>query len=302
VLANAVIAGAEKSGTTSLFRSLSEHPDVSSSSVKETRYFQPIMYGQDLEPLSVYGAYFAGAGSEAVRLEGTPRYLYGGRPLAARMHEVLGPEARILLVLREPVARFESFFVFQKARLRIAPEIDVEAYLAHAEALTDAERADQANHAWLAFAGGCYADYLPAWHDVFGDHLRVLFFDNLLKDTANTLREVAVFLAIDPGAFSSYELASENRTTAYKRAGFQKIALGLNDRFERFFRRHYKLKERLRAGYYRVNGRGARERVADPVKAMLRTRYEEPNRRLAEQLTGMGVGLPAWLDPKHSSA
>ena len=91
---------------------------------------------------------------------------------------------------------------------------------------------------------------------MFGDHLHVLFFDNLLKDTAATLREVATFLAIDPGAFPSYEFASENRTTAYKRAGFQKIALGLNDRFERFFRRHYKLKERLRAAYYRVNGRG----------------------------------------------
>lgn len=295
MLANAVIAGAEKSGTTSLFRSLSEHPDVAASTLKETRYFQPIMYGHELEPLSVYETYFAGAGSEAVRLEGTPRYLYGGRPLAQGMREVLGPEARVLMVLREPVARFESFFVFQKARLRIPSEIDVEAYLARADALTDAERADPENHAWLAFPGGCYADYLPAWHDVFGDHLHVLFFDNLVKDTASTLREVATFLGIDRGAFPSYEFASENRTTAYKRAGFQRVALGLNDRFERFFRRHYKLKERLRAAYYRVNGRGTRERVADPVKAMLRTRYEEPNRRLAEQLSGMGVALPAWL-------
>lgn len=301
MLANAVIAGAEKSGTTSLFRSLSEHPDVAPSTVKETRYFQPIMYGKPLEPVAVYEAYFAGAGSEPVRLEGTPRYLYGGRPLAERMREVLGPEARIVMVLREPIARFESFFTFQKARLRIAPEIDVEAYLARADALTDAERADPANHAWLAFPGGCYADYLQAWRDVFGDQVLVLFFENLLKDTASTLREVATFLAIDPEAYPSYEFASENRTTGYKRAGFQKIALRLNDRFERFFRRHYKLKERLRAAYYRVNGRGARERVGDPVKAMLHARYEEPNRRLAGQLTGMGVALPTWLAEYRSA-
>jgi hypothetical protein len=302
VLASAVIAGAEKSGTTSLFRSLSEHPDVGVATVKETRYFQPIMYGNELEPLSVYEAYFADTGDATVRLEATPRYLYGGRPLAERMREVLGPDARILMVLREPVARFESFFEFQKARLRIGPEVDVEAYLARADALTAAERAEPANHAWLAFPGGCYADYLPAWHDVFGDHLHVLFFDDLLKDTANVLRAVATFLAIDPGAFPSYEFSSENRTTGYKRAGFQKVALGVNDRFERFFRRHYKLKERVRAAYYRVNGRGGRERVSEPVKAMLQARYEAPNRRLAEQLATMGVALPPWLDSERASA
>jgi sulfotransferase family protein len=302
VIANAVIAGAEKSGTTSLFRSLSEHPDVSASTVKETRYFQPLMYGHELEPLSVYEQYFAGAGHQAIRLEATPRYLYGGRVVAQRMHEVLGPEARIVMALREPVARFESFFTFQKARLRIEPDIDVAAYLARADALTPEERNDPANHVWLAYPGGCYADFLPAWHDVFGEHLYVLFFDELVKDTASQLRAVALFLGIDPEAFPSYAFASENRTTAYKRAGFQKIALGLNDRFERFFRRHYKLKDRLRAAYYRVNGRGARERVADPVKAMLRARYEEPNRRLAEQLVAMGVALPPWLDPQYSNA
>ena len=77
MIANAVIAAAEKAGTTSLFRSLSEHPQVAPASVKETRYFQPILYGQPLEPLPVYESYFRDAGDAPIRMEATPRYLRG---------------------------------------------------------------------------------------------------------------------------------------------------------------------------------------------------------------------------------
>ena len=298
MIANAVIAAAEKAGTTSLFRSLSEHPEVAAASVKETRYFQPLLYGKPLEPISVYESYFDGAGDAPIRLEATPRYLYGGRAVAERMREVLGPDARVLMVLREPVARFVSFFEFQKARLRIPADVTADEYLARSDAMTDADFADPANHAWFAFRGGCYADWLPEWQQVFGDHLLVVFFEHLVEDTEPTLRTVAAFLGIDPDAFPEYELASENRTTGYKRAGFQRLALGLNDRFERFFRRHYKLKERLRAVYYRINGRGVREVVPESVRARLRERYEEPNRRLAEQLAG--ARLPEWLSAQYS--
>lgn len=293
MIANAVIAAAEKAGTTSLFRSLSEHPEVAPASVKETRYFQPILYGQQLEPVSVYESYFEGAGDAPIRMEATPRYLYGGRALAETMREVLGPDAKVLMIFREPVTRFASFFEFQKARLRIPADITAEDYLVRSDTMTDADFRDPANHAWLGFRGGCYANWLPDWQAVFGDHLRVVFFERLIDDTEGTLRSVAEFLGIDPDRFPSYELSSENRTTGYRRAGFQKLALGLNDRFERFLRRHYKLKERMRAAYYRLNGRRVKEDVPESVRALLRERYDEPNRRLAPLL--VGTRLPDWL-------
>ena len=48
---DAIIAGVNKAGTTSLFVSLSTHPDVAPSSIKETRYFLPARYGQSLPPV-----------------------------------------------------------------------------------------------------------------------------------------------------------------------------------------------------------------------------------------------------------
>jgi len=58
---DAVIAGVNKAGTTSLFVSLAEHPDVVASAIKETRYFLPARYGEPLEPRSVWDGYFAAA-------------------------------------------------------------------------------------------------------------------------------------------------------------------------------------------------------------------------------------------------
>lgn len=299
LLANAVIVGVEKAGTTSLFRSMSEHPEVAPSSVKETRYFQPLLYGGALEPVDVYASYFEAATSEPVRLEATPRYFQGGQPVARAMNEILGG-FRALLVLREPVARFASAFDFQKARLRIPEDITANEYLDRAEAMTDADFIDPANHAWFAVRGGRYADWFPAWHDALGDRLLVISFEELLADTPSTLREVATFLGIDPEAYPSHEFAYENRTTAYKRAGLQKLALGVNDRFERFFRRHYGLKERLRGAYYRLNGAAARRATLTPaVRERLEEIYVEPNARLAQQLTTAGIALPTWLESRR---
>ena len=132
--------------------------------------------------------------------------------------------------------------------------------------------------------------------DAFGDRLHVVFFEQLMANPGTVLRDVAAFLAIDPERFDSEALSSENRTTGFKNRGFQRLALAINNRFERFLRRHYKLKDALRSAYYRVNGRKATEHVPEAVLHRVRERYAEPNARLAEQLRAMGVtDEPEWL-------
>ena len=81
---DAIIAGVNKAGTTSLFVSLSTHPHLAPSAIKEARYFLPARYGQPLEPFSVYEDYFRDAPGP-VHLEATPNYFYGGAAVAAAM-------------------------------------------------------------------------------------------------------------------------------------------------------------------------------------------------------------------------
>jgi hypothetical protein len=57
-LANLIIAGINKAGSTSLFHYLSAHPDVSGSIDKETCYFLPLLYSESLAPIAEYEAQF----------------------------------------------------------------------------------------------------------------------------------------------------------------------------------------------------------------------------------------------------
>jgi hypothetical protein len=298
---DAVIAGVNKAATTSLFVSLSTHPDVAPSSIKETGYFLPARYGEPLAPASVWDGYFAGEGDARVRLEATPSYFYGGARVAAAVQERL-VNPRVLLVFREPVSRAISFFIYQKVRLRFPADYPIEEYLAVADRLSDDDFLDPDNERYMAFRGGCYADYLPGWLEVLGPaRIDVIDFSALVQDPAGTLRSTAEWLGLDPARFPAGAASSENRTTGFKSKGFQRIALAGNDRLERVLRRHPEAKRRLRALYYRLNGRSTDEAVPDRVRAELSARYEEPNARLAQQLDDAGLSRPAWLSDQTSS-
>lgn len=300
--ADAVIAGVNKAGTTSLFVSLSTHPDVAPSAIKETRYFLPARYGQPLEPLSVYRDYFRDAGDRPVHLEATPSYFYGGHPVATRIAQDL-VDPHVVLVLREPVARAISFFTYQKVRLRFPADLSITEYLDRADQLTDADFDHPENERYMAFRGGCYADFLPDWLDRFGTRrLHVVWFEELVADQMRVLTSLAAWLGLDPARFPAEALSSENRTTGYRNAQLQRLALAGNDRLERLLRRHPDAKRKLRGLYYRVNGKATRDEIPRAVREQLAARYREPNARLARQLEAAAIPPPSWLAAGARSA
>ncbi|MBK5287410.1 MAG: sulfotransferase domain-containing protein [Acidimicrobiia bacterium] len=292
---DAIIAGVNKAGTTSLFVSLSEHPDVVPSAVKESRYFLPARYGHPLEPVSAWDALFAAA-DRPVRLEATPSYFYGGSDVANAMQMTL-TNPKIVLVLREPVARAISFFEYQKIRLRLPQDLGIEAYLASADALADADFANPDNEKYMAVRGGRYADWLPEWWEVLGrDGVKIVWFDDLVADGAAVLHDVATWLGLEPDRLSDAGLRSENRTTPFRNARLQRLALAFNDGSERILRRVPGVKRRLRSWYFALNGRSKEPgAVPDSVWAGLAERFVEPNQRLGALLDDAGLARPAWL-------
>jgi hypothetical protein len=114
------------------------------------------------------------------------------------------------------------------------------------------------------------------------------------------LTDTVTWLGLDPGRLPDDALSSENRTMAYKSKGFQRVALGFNDRFERVLRRYPGMKRRLRALYFRVNGRAPGSEIGDDVRAELAVRFRGPNERLYQLLSSAGLSVPDWLAASRS--
>ena len=105
-----IIAGAQKCGTTSLHRYLSAHPRLFlPRRPQELHYFD--FDANFKKGIDWYAAYFVGAGNGQKIGQTSPLYLYDER-VPARIAETL-PDARIIVLLRDPVARAYSHYWHQ---------------------------------------------------------------------------------------------------------------------------------------------------------------------------------------------
>lgn len=109
-----IVIGAQKAATTSLFEYLRHHPDVFVPDFKETNFF--IAEGNWARGLNWYESLFAEAARRGVAHLGdvSPGYtmfpIFSGAP--ARIATVV-PEAKLVYVVREPVARMRSHYLQQ---------------------------------------------------------------------------------------------------------------------------------------------------------------------------------------------
>jgi hypothetical protein len=295
-LPNLVIAGVAKAGTTSLFRYLGQHPDVCPSSVKESRYFTGLRYGEPLPPLTAYTRLFAHCSGSRYRMEATPGYFPGGG-VVARAVDGLLPDSRVVVSFRDPVQRCWSWYRFVRSTARIPKELSFTAYL---DRCTELHR-DGADHLrehqpFWGLGGGCYGRWIDDWLEVFGERLRVEFFEDLVVRPEAVTEGLCRWLGVDTTPCAGFAYHVENRTVQYKNRGLQRLALTLNRGGETYFGRHPGLKRALRGAYYRMNADTGTERLDPGSRERLMAFYAPHNERLATSLAEAGRDrLPAWL-------
>lgn len=104
-----VIIGTSKGGTTSLYTLLSKHPEIIPADRKELQY-----YGTNYRKgLNWYKAFFPLKSKLNGKITGeaTPYYLY--HPLAPELLKRDSPNAKLIVMLREPVTRAYSHYQMQ---------------------------------------------------------------------------------------------------------------------------------------------------------------------------------------------
>jgi hypothetical protein len=201
MLPSFVVVGAKRAGTSSLYQYLVRHPGVLSCAMgKGTHYF-------DVNFSRGWGWYrssFPLAGRDGITGEASPYYMF--HPLApARMAAAL-PEARVIVVLRDPVERAWSHYQNER-RLGAEPLSFEDAIAAEPERLAgEAERmlADPGyqsfawrHHSYLA--RGRYGEQLERLYELFPPaQVLVLQSEALLADPNQALESLWRFLGLAP--------------------------------------------------------------------------------------------------------
>jgi hypothetical protein len=293
-----IIGGAHKAGTTSLYTYLSWHPDVCASAIKETHFFsQGIKRHEHIATQSNYEDFFKHCHEKKINLESSPEYLYGRESCAHLIKDTL-PNVKLIFILRNPVEKIFSSYKHRKKKLLIPADTIFDSYASefyHFNSIDDIPT-DELNPGYELIEG-CYANYLKAWFDVFGnDKIRVLFFDNLANSPHSVLVETCKFLGLDDNHFFGKDFEIENQSVSYRSKLLQSLAVKAFVTIETIIRKNYWLKKMLRNIYYAANAKKSDESMSSQTSEMLNAIYTVHNKELAALLRSYGYAdLPTWL-------
>ncbi len=179
--------GAGKAGTSWLHDMLRQHPQLYLPSVKEVHYFNDVSYeGDDVtnpnfsKPLSWYFGCFAGAEAGQLCGEISPSYIWS-RTAPERIHNV-APDVRIIAMLRNPIQRTFSAYLFGQQKGEIASNVSFERALEEFDHLV---------------SRSLYCQNLRRYFELFPrQQIKVVFDHELLADPRTVLADVQRFIGV----------------------------------------------------------------------------------------------------------
>jgi hypothetical protein len=195
-LPNFLIIGAQKSGTTSLYNYLKQHPQVWMSPVKEPHFFayegQAAPMPSMVTTLSDYQALFTRVGDAVAVGEASTSYLHTEQ--AARRIRYYLPNVRLIAILRHPAERAFSNWLHNRRSgvesLSFTGALRAEKQRLREEAYVDRTYQHK----------GYYHRHLARYLGLFPrDHISICLFDDLTRDPDGLMRTLFEFLGVETG-------------------------------------------------------------------------------------------------------
>lgn len=210
-----LIIGAQKAGTSALFKMIARHPQVLAPEVKELHFFD--RDDQYAQGPAHYWDQFPQAplrGERMTTFEATPAYLFVPQ-VAARIHEHL-PNAQLVVVLRDPVKRaYSAWNMFRDFR---TDPVHGHLYDARTfeQAVTDELGGADVRWEHRYLARGRYAEQLQRYFDLFGrERITVVKYTSLKDDPAEVLVRVCSAVGLAPHDFDEAALRVKDNVRAY---------------------------------------------------------------------------------------
>lgn len=228
---NVIIGGAPRSGTTFLCEALSKHPNVfiPRPFIPEPKVCLTAHPDGTAGLLSRYRGYYEAAPPRAVRVEKTANYFENDE---ARTRIVgLLPEVKLIFLLREPVARAYSNWLWSRKNgletLSFAEAIQLEGKRASP---FPPERSHVRPFDYMA--RGRYGTLAEAWLNDFGrERVAFYLFERARDRPADFIADIQRFVGVVPRSWEELHADKINSTDSEIDTLDPKVALALRERF-----------------------------------------------------------------------
>ncbi len=213
-----IIIGANRSGSTSLYHYLGEHPEIAKSKIKMVGYFLDPKYSKGNIPVanyfkeendqSIYSKQFE-ASSSSYFLEATPDYLYseGTIEKIVAFKKKFNIKIKLICLIRNPVDRYVSLYK-NIIKLNLLPQKTT------FESTYNQQEASYKAPLWKSIKMmGFYSNFLKEYSKSFTkNELKVVSFDRLSKEPRILLNELVSWVGLSEGHMqkSSFDIFNKS--------------------------------------------------------------------------------------------
>jgi len=217
---NFLLVGAMKSGTTSLYNYLNEHPQIYMPRIKEPKFFtssallkkenfnnkflRPNAHGP-INNFEDYKSLYSNINNEIAIGETSPQYLFTYETTIPLIKKYLG-DLKIILILRNPINRAYSAYKHNRRYNLHAPHLNEKLNFIDALKIEDA-RIKTRNFPIMYFykSMGLYYDQVKSYKDNFSQ-VFVCKFEDLETDPLSLMKNIYSFLEVDHNFMPNVEI------------------------------------------------------------------------------------------------
>lgn len=211
---NLFCVGTSRAGTTTLARCLERSPDVCLSAVKETNYFSSFSKAVALNGVAedIYELFFPNWNDQKIIADFTTTYL--SSKIAATLIHNYNPEAKIIILLRDPVERALSDFYYLKDAHK-APSI----YQFFNDGITNYSENSVESSSWYSaekmLRRGLYVEDVARYKQLFSSNVKIIEFERF-SNLSELLEDVCSFIGVPANRAMFPRAGSEKENSAVR--------------------------------------------------------------------------------------
>lgn len=184
ILPRFLVVGGQKCGTTWLSQMLEAHPEIClPKGCKETLFFAEFYH----KGIDWYARYFEHCRSDQIPGEVCPLYMIPR--CLSRILDSLGPDVKIMFIVRNPMDAFPSKYYHEMRDGSASRPDDINDFV---------ESLDPSNKHLHSFS---YFESICRFKDKFSEPPRVWFYEDIINDPKNLLRSVYEYLGVDANTY-----------------------------------------------------------------------------------------------------